>query len=68
MPAFLSALLQSRKFWLALVAAISAVVLFAGGGITADQLVDAILVLVGVVVAGIAVEDAAEKFGLRERP
>lgn len=68
MPAFLSALLQSRKFWLALVAAISAIVVFVGGGITADQLVDAILVLVGVVVAGIAVEDAAEKFGLRERP
>lgn len=61
MPPFLLALLQSRKFWLALIAALSALILFATGHITADQLTDTILILVSIVVAAIAVEDAAAK-------
>lgn len=55
------ALLSSRKFWLSLLGAVAAIVLYLQGSITADQLVDAILVLVGVLVTTIALEDAAEK-------
>lgn len=60
---FMKALLQSRKFWLAFIGVIGAVIVFAQGGIDANALVDAIVTLVGIVIAGIAVEDAAGKFG-----
>jgi hypothetical protein len=59
---FLKALLQSRKFWLAFIGVIGAVIVFAQGGIDAQALVDAIVTLAGIVIAGIAVEDAAAKF------
>lgn len=62
-PTPIKALLNSRKFWLALLGVIAAIVLYVQGSITADQLVDAILVLVGVLVTSIAIEDAAEKHG-----
>lgn len=55
-------LAQSRKFWLALLAFIAAVVLYAQGSITAEQLTDAILALAGTVIAAIAIEDAAAKW------
>ncbi len=58
---FLKALLQSRKFWLAFLAVLAAVVMFAQGAITAEQLVDAIVVLVGVLIGSIAAEDVAKK-------
>lgn len=59
---FLKALLQSRKFWLALLGLIGAIIVYVQGGIDANALVDAIVTLVGIVIAGIAVEDAAQKF------
>jgi hypothetical protein len=61
---FMKALLTSRKFWLGLLGVIGAVVMFAQGGIDANALVDAIVTLVGIVIGGIALEDAAQKFGL----
>lgn len=59
---FMKALLQSRKFWLALLGLIGAIIVYVQGGIDANALVDAIVTLVGIVIAGIAVEDAAQKF------
>lgn len=59
---FLKALLQSRKFWLAVIGMIGAVIMFAQGGIDAQALTDAIVTLVGIVIGGIALEDAAKKF------
>ncbi len=61
---FLKALLMSRKFWLALIGMIAAVVMFARGGIDADALVQAIVTLLGMVIGGIALEDAAAKVGV----
>lgn len=63
LPGWIIALLNSRKFWLAAMAVAAGVVLFARGDIDADKLVNLILVLVGVVIASIAVEDGAEKLG-----
>lgn len=57
---FLKALLVSRKFWLAFIGVIAAVYMFATGQISADVLVDAIVVLVGLVIGGIAAEDVAK--------
>lgn len=54
-------LLQSRKFWLALIAAVVAGILFVRGEITAEQFANALVALGGILVAAIAVEDAAEK-------
>lgn len=55
------ALLNSRKFWLGVLGVVGAVILYAQGAIEASELVDAILVLVGALMATIAIEDAAEK-------
>jgi len=59
-------LASSRKFWLVLVGIAGALVMFAYGLITAEQLGDTIQTLVALLVGGIAVEDAAEKFGARQ--
>lgn len=61
LPNWTRSLLQSRKFWLAVIAVSMAIVLFIRGDIAADQLVDTILILAGIVIAAIAVEDAAAK-------
>lgn len=66
MKTFIS-LLQSRKFWLALIAFIVAAVLFVRGQITPEQFTDAIIALVSVLVAAIAIEDAALKNGVGKR-
>lgn len=58
---FVKALLVSRKFWLALLGVIAAVVMFVQGGIDANALVDAIVVLVGLLIGSIAAEDVAAK-------
>lgn len=63
LPAWMVSLLNSRKFWLAAMGVTAGIVLFVRGEIAADQLVDLILVLVGVVIASIAIEDGAEKLG-----
>lgn len=60
-PDWLKALLSSRKFWMALLGVISAVVLYLQGAIGADALVDAIVALVAILIGGIALEDAAAK-------
>lgn len=59
---WLKALLVSRKFWLALLGVAVAAIMFAGGDITAAELVDAIVVLFGLVIGGTAIEDAAAKW------
>lgn len=51
----------SRKFWLAAIGAIVTVVLFAQGAIDAEKLADALVRLTLAVIAGIAIEDGAEK-------
>lgn len=61
MPDFIKALLVSRKFWLSLIAAIVGVILFARGEIAAEQLANLCAVLGAVLVAAIAIEDAAAK-------
>ncbi len=61
---WLKSLLVSRKFWLALLAVITAAVMFAGGDITAAELVNAIVALTGLLIGGIAVEDAARNINL----
>lgn len=63
---WLKALFVSRKFWLAFLGVLTAAVMFAGGDIGADQLVEAVVLLVTVLMGGIALEDAAQKFGGRE--
>lgn len=59
---FFKSLLTSRKFWLALFAMLAAAVMFAQGGIPAEQLVESIVALTSLVIGGIALEDAAQKF------
>lgn len=60
-PNFIKALLQSRKFWLSLIAASVGVFLFARGEISAEQLANLCAALGAVLVAAIALEDAAAK-------
>jgi hypothetical protein len=55
-------LLKSRKFWMTMLGFISASGAFAGGAIGAEEWVTAIVAFIGVLVASIAAEDAAEKF------
>lgn len=56
------ALLRSRKFWLSLVGLISVVWVALGNEeLPVEQLVDAIVTIVGVLVAAIAAEDVAHK-------
>lgn len=59
--AVIRALATSRKFLVALIVAISTVVLFVQGAITADQLADALLTLAVIVIAATAGEDIAAK-------
>ena len=63
-PKPIKALLQSRKFWLAVIAEIAAIVMFVQGMIDADKLADLTVALAGVVIAGIAIEDHGEKSGM----
>lgn len=62
----LNGLLVSRKFWLAVIGLIGAIVLYAQGAIDADTLVNAIVALMVILVGAIAVEDAAGKLSSRE--
>lgn len=57
----MSSLLHSRKFWLAVFGVIQALVLHYVN--VPDEIWQTIAGLVGVVIAGIAVEDAGEKAG-----
>jgi len=57
----LNGLLISRKFWLAVIGLVAAVIMYAQGNIPAESLVDAIVVLVGILMAAIAGEDIAQK-------
>lgn len=59
---WLKALLTSRKFWLAFLGVATAAIMFAAGDIGAEQLADAIVALIGLVIGGIALEDAASKW------
>lgn len=59
----LNGLLTSRKFWLAVVGLIGAVVLYVQGAIDADALVTAIVTLMAILIGAIAVEDTAGKLG-----
>ena len=58
---WLKALLVSRKFWLAFIATLVAVVLYIQGAIDAETLVNAIVALMVVLVGSIAAEDVASK-------
>lgn len=59
----LNGLLTSRKFWLAVIGLIGAIVLYAQGAIDAETLTTAIVSLMAILVGAIAVEDAAGKLG-----
>jgi len=56
-------LLQSRKFWLSTLACIALIYIWltSGGDMPAEALADNIMVIVGVLVASIAVEDGLSK-------
>ena len=62
----LNGLLTSRKFWLAVIGLVGAIVLYAQGAIDAETLVNAIVALMVILVGAIAVEDAAGKLSSRE--
>jgi len=57
----MAGLLKSRKFWLAVFGVIQAVVLFYFD--VPEEIWQTIAALIGVVIAGIAIEDAGEKAG-----
>lgn len=63
-PGWLASLLQSRKFWLGVLAVVLASLMLARGEITADRWVDAVIALAGIIILAIAAEDSAEKLGL----
>lgn len=65
---FLRWFMSSRKALLALVGWIVACVLVIRGMITIEQFIDATLTLTGILIAGIAFEDAAMKYGLTQLP
>lgn len=58
---WLKALLQSRKFWLTFILAVSGLVLYVQGAIPADQFANLLTALGVVLVAAIAGEDFAAK-------
>ena len=65
----LISLMQSRKFWLALLGFVGASALFYQQQITAAQYTEAIVGLVAVLIGGIALEDAATKLkGVSNNP
>jgi len=57
----MSGLLQSRKFWLAVVGVAQAVVLHFFQ--VPEEIWQSIMALIGVLIAGIAIEDAGAKAG-----
>ena len=57
----MAGLLRSRKFWLAVFGVIQAVVLFYFD--VPEEIWQTIAALIGVVIPGIAIEDAGEKAG-----
>ncbi len=67
MPKVLATLLQSRKFWMALITAIATFILFLTGHVNADTLADTLVILSGIVIAAIALEDSAKKFTKRDQ-
>ena len=56
-------LLKSRKFWIAIVGILSVVLneSFGMDEVSVKSLSDAIVVIVGILIAAIAIEDSAEK-------
>lgn len=59
----MNGLLKSRKFWLAVFACLQAVILHYLA--VPEEIWQTIAALVGVVIAGIAIEDAGEKAGFQ---
>ncbi len=62
----LNGLLTSRKFWLAFIALVGAIVLYIQNAITAEQLTNAIITLMSILVGAIAIEDAAHKISQKD--
>ncbi len=62
----LNGLLTSRKFWLATIALVGAVVLYTQNAITAEQLTNAIVTLMSILVGTIAIEDVATKISKKD--
>lgn len=62
-PNWIRCLATSRKFWIAVLAEVGAVTLYAQGALSADQLADTTVALAGLVIAGIAGEDMAKSLG-----
>jgi hypothetical protein len=62
LPSWLESLLTSRKFWLAIIALIGAIIVFVQGGIDAGELADKIVAVFLALILAIAAEDAAGKF------
>lgn len=58
---FLTALLQSRKFWVTLLGVIGSGILYFQGSISPEVFAQSITTLVGLLVGSIALEDAAAK-------
>ncbi len=59
----IQALLQSRKFWAALIAAISAASAYALGEISAWQFIQALVAVAASYATGVAIEDAGYHIG-----
>ena len=59
----LKAVLKSRKFWTATIAALSAAAAFAVGEITAWQLVQSLVAIAAAYSTGVTIEDAAFHIG-----
>lgn len=60
------AVLKSRKFWAAVIAALSAVAAFALDEITAWQLVQSLVAVAAAYSTGVAIEDAGYHVGSRK--
>ena len=59
----IKAVLQSRKFWAAAIAAVSAAAAFAVGEITGWQLIQALVAVAAAYATGVAIEDAGYHIG-----